>query len=214
MRLEPRPTAINGSDIPSSQALREPAPCYGEAMSRALVYAAEAFRQKTRKSTDIPYLTHLLAVAAIVGEHGGTEEQMIAALLHDVLEDVEDATREDLAARFGEPVTRMVEALSDATGHPKPAWMERKTRYLAHLAHEDPAVKLVSAADKFHNLTSLLKDLKHHGESVWDRFNAGREDQIWYYKRVVEALGTGWETPLLAELREQVASLEQGFSAR
>lgn len=209
MPQEPNPSAAKGSEIPSAHLRQELSPYYSETMSRALAYAAEAFRYKPRKGTDIPYLTHLLAVAALVGEHGGTEEQMIAALLHDVLEDVEGSTREDLVVHFGEPVARMVAALSDATEHPKPAWRARKTRYLDQLAKEDAFVKLISTADKFHNLTSLLRDLKHHGASVWNRFNAGREDQIWYYKRAVEVLETGWEAPLLAELREKVATLEQ-----
>lgn len=184
-------------------------PCYSQNMEAALVYASVAFRHKTRKGSRVPYLTHLLAVSALVGEHGGTEDQMIAALLHDVLEDIEGSTREDLATRFGEAVASAVEALSDTTEHPKPVWKVRKTRYLERLTQESPFVKLVSAADKLHNLQSLLRDLQQHGTIVWERFNAGREEQIWYYQKAVIALGTGWETPLLAELRDEVAQLEQ-----
>lgn len=186
-----------------------PSPCYSEALDSALTYAAEAFRHKTRKGTRVPYLTHLLAVAAFVGEHGGSEEQMVAALLHDVLEDIEGSSQADLETRFGKTVATTVEALSDTTEQPKPAWKERKTRYLARLKEENPFVKLVSAADKLHNLQSLLRDLKHHGASVWSRFNAGKEDQLWYYRSVLVALGHGWDSAILTELKDGVAELER-----
>lgn len=184
-------------------------PCYGPGMEAALTYAATAFRHTTRKGSRIPYLTHLLAVAALVGEHGGSEEQMIAALLHDVLEDIEGVTHEDLKTQFGVTVADTVEALSDTTTHPKPAWRERKTRYISRLAQESAFVKLVSAADKLHNLQSLLRDLNGHGDVIWSRFNAGREDQLWYYQAVLEALATGWESAILAELQVGVAELER-----
>jgi (p)ppGpp synthase/HD superfamily hydrolase len=187
--------------------LRKPAPCYGRSLDEALAFVAEAFRTKTRKGTDIPYLTHLLAVMALVGEHGGSEEQMIAALLHDTLEDIEGITHDDLELRFGGPVADMVVALSDTTEHPKPGWRTRKERYLARLTEEGPWVKLVSAADKLHNLQCLRRDLARHGETIWARFNAGREDQLWYYRRVLEALGHGWEDPLLDALRREVDGL-------
>ena len=186
---------------------RGPSPCYGRALDEALVFVADAFRYKTRKGTDTPYLTHLLAVMALVGEYGGGEEQMIAALLHDTLEDIEGITRDDLELRFGRPVADMVEALSDTTEHPKPDWRTRKERYLNHLAQEGPWVKLVSAADKLHNVRCLRRDLDLHGEAAWARFNAGREDQVWYYRSVVEALGQEWEHPLLDALRKEVDGL-------
>lgn len=184
--------------------LQSPPLRYSRALDDALVFIAEVFRTKTRKGTDIPYLTHLLAVMALVGEHGGSEEQMIAALLHDTLEDIEGITRDDLELRFGGPVADMVVALSDTTEHPKPDWRTRKTRYLARLAQEGPWVKLISAADKLHNLQCLRRDLARHGETIWARFNAGKEDQLWYYRSVVEALGHGWEDPLLDALRNEV----------
>lgn len=189
--------------------LQSPAPCYGRALDNALAFVAEAFRTKTRKGTDIPYLTHLLAVMALVGEHGGSEEQMIAALLHDTLEDIEGLSRDDLELRFGGPVADMVVALSDTVEHPKPDWRTRKTRYLARLAQEGGWVKLVSAADKLHNLQCLIRDLDRHGDKVWERFNAGRDDQLWYYQSVVEALGNGWDDPLLEDLRIHVGRLGQ-----
>jgi HD domain len=182
--------------------------CYGKAMDKALFFVADAFRNKTRKGTTIPYLTHLLAVTALVGEFGGNEDQLIAALLHDSLEDLEWVTIDYLKEHYGAEVTEIVMALSDTTEHPKPEWRTRKTRYLERLAEEGPLVKLVSAADKLHNIQCLIRDLRTHGDEVWKRFNAGREDQVWYYQAALEALGRGWKDPLLGEFREAVGRLE------
>lgn len=193
--------------------LHAPSPCYGRALDEALGFVADAFRYKTRKGTGTPYLTHLLAVMALVGEFGGSEEQMIAALLHDTLEDIDGMTRDDISRRFGGIVADMVEALSDTVEHPKPDWKTRKTRYLDRLAEEGPWVKLVSAADKLHNLHCLLRDLEREGEQVWKRFNAGRADQVWYYQRVVESLGHDWNDPLLEELKAATARLVEAVEA-
>jgi hypothetical protein len=176
-------------------------------VDEALAFVADKFRYRRRKGSDTPYLTHLLAVAALVGEHDGSEEQIVAALLHDTLEDLEDVAREDLERLFGEDVAGMVEALSDTTVHPKPDWRTRKTQYIERLAEEGPWVKLISAADKLHNLRCLLRDLDRHGEQVLERFNSGRADQVWYYRSVVEALGQDWDDPLLEELKQAVACL-------
>jgi len=178
--------------------------CYGQRLDHALCYAAEGFRQVTRKGgTGVPYLMHLLAVAALVGDHGGSEDQIIAALLHDTLEDLE-VTARDLDLRFGPAVTGMVEALSDTTVRPKPAWRVRKETYLARLAQEPPEVKLVSAADKIHNLQSVLRSLRLQGAGIWREFNAAPPEQVWYYRAVLEALTTGWDHPILDELRALV----------
>ena len=182
--------------------------CYGPGLDAALAFVADAFRNRCRKGSAIPYLTHLLGVAALVGEFGGTEEQMIVALLHDVLEDLEGVTPSDLALRWGDRVAHQVLALSDTTTQPKPSWKERKEHYLGSLASEDPAVKLVSAADKLHNLRSLIRERRLVGETVWERFNAGREDQIWYFEAVLKALGTEWEHPILQDLFEAVHALQ------
>jgi hypothetical protein len=131
------------------------------------------------------------------------------ALLHDVLEDLEAVSKEDLERRFGGPVTDMVVALSDTTEHPKPDWRTRKTRYLKQLAGEGSWVKLIPVADKPHNIQCLLRDLERHGDAIWSRFNAGRDDQLWYYRAAVEALETGWEDPLLEELRKAVSALDR-----
>lgn len=182
---------------------------YSRRLDDALGLAADAFRTHVRKGSGVPYLTHLLSVMAIVGEHGGDEDQMIAAVLHDYLEDIDGARAEALEARFGPRVRRMVEALSDATSTPKPPWEDRKRGYLARLAEEPAEVKLISAADKLHNARSILRDLQQHGDRVWERFTASREQSLWYYRGVVEALAEGWSHALLEELRAVVEELHE-----
>jgi (p)ppGpp synthase/HD superfamily hydrolase len=149
----------------------------------ALVYASEVHRGHVRKGSDIPYLSHLLGVSALVLEGGGDEEQAIAGLLHDALEDQGERTSYvEIANRFGIEVARIVRACSDTESLPKPPWRERKEAYLAHLRKQDDAVLRVSLADKLHNLRTLLLDLDEHGLGYLDRFNAAPEDQLWYYR--------------------------------
>lgn len=188
-------------------------PCYSERVDAALAFVAGAFRERVRKGSGVPYLTHLLSVMVIVAEHGGDEEQMLAALLHDYLEDIEGATEAEIRERFGERVARWVVALSDTTVHPKPPWEERKRRYLAALASEPAELKLVSAADKLHNARTLVRDYALVGEALWERFTASREQTLWYYRSVVAALGDGWSHPLLAELDETVRELHRRAGA-
>jgi len=182
-------------------------PLYSPRLGEALVFAAEAFRATRRKGSDVPYLTHLLAVAALVGENGGDEDQLIAAVLHDYLEDIPDASAAVLEKRFGHEVTRMVEGLSEIRGHPKPAWEVRKKEYLERLETAPPKVKLISACDKLHNVRSVRRALRTEGEKIWERFTRGRAGTLWYYGKVVEALSRGWDGEILAELRAEVAGL-------
>ncbi|MAQ17144.1 MAG: phosphohydrolase [Sandaracinus sp.] len=184
-------------------------PRYSERLDEAVALATSAFRTHYRKGSGVPYLTHLFQVMVTVGEHGGDEEQMIAALLHDYLEDVPGATGDELEQRFGARVRRMVEALSDATEHPKPPWRERKERYLAELRDEPAEVKLVSAADKLHNARSIERDLHVVGEALWERFTGKKEGSLWYYGQVVDALAHQWEHRILGELRTTVATVRR-----
>ncbi len=182
---------------------------YTERLDRALALAAESFRGTFRKSTKVPYLTHLLAVCASVGEHGGDEDQMIAAVLHDYLEDVDGARVEDLSGPFGERVARLVLALSDSVSSPKPPWKERKEKYLQHLRAEPAEVKLISAADKLHNCRSILRDHYAQGDAVFSRFTASKDQTLWYYRSVTAALAEGWDHPILKELKEAVHDLHK-----
>jgi len=184
-------------------------PCYSERLDEAIALAVDAFRSKVRKGSQIPYVTHLLQVLVTVAEHGGDEEQLIAAVLHDYLEDIRGAERAVLAQRFGERVARLVEGLSDSTTHPKPPWQERKESYLQALATEPHELKLISTADKLHNATSILRDYRLLREEVWDRFTATREQTLWYYRAAYAALSTGWQHPLLDDLRRVIVAMHE-----
>jgi len=190
-------------------ASRPPEPCYTERLDAAIALAVDAFRSRVRKGSQIPYVTHLLQVMVTVAEHGGDEDQMIAAVLHDYLEDIRGAHRDELAGRFGERVAALVVGLSDSTTHPRPPWQERKETYLEALAKEPPELKLISTADKLHNATSILRDLRTLREQVWDRFTATREQTLWYYRAAYAALATGWAHPLLEDLRRVVLALHE-----
>ncbi len=161
---------------------------YGERFEEALGYAARLHRAQMRKGTNIPYITHLLAVAAIVGEHGGTEDEVIAALLHDAVEDQGGAnTREEIRRRFGDGVAETVDHVSDTDVVPKPPWRERKEAYVARVRDAPRSARLVSAADKLHNARSILRDLRAEGDAVWRRFTGSKEETLWYYRALVEA---------------------------
>jgi len=180
--------------------------------AEAVRVAAKMFADKTKKGTCIPYISHLLGTCAIALEHGASEDEAIAALLHDTIEDIKPTDEARAAVcHFGKEVLRIVEACSDSDTHPKPPWQERKDRYLDRLAREDHAVLLVSASDKLHNARSIVSDLRNHGSSVWERFNAPREKQLWYYRELVKIFRKHLvENPaLVAELDLVVTEMER-----
>lgn len=176
----------------------------------ALLFAAELHRRQRRKGVDVPYLSHLLAVAAIVLEHGGSEEQAIAALLHDAVEDQGGPeTGERIAERFGESVARIVWSCTDSVGEPKPPWRARKEAFIAQVRLAPEEVRLVAAADKLHNARAILGDYRLHGEALWQRFSGGRAGTLWYYGALREAfLETGPEA-IAEELARVVTELER-----
>ena len=172
--------------------------------------AALAFRihaDQLRKGTTTPYVSHLLAVAAIVLEHGGDEEQACAALLHDTIEDRGAAWEAVIGERFGPRVAGIVRACTDADTLPKPPWRARKEAYLAHLEAGRPDALLVSAADKLHNARAIVSDLHTHGPSVFERFNAGQAGTLWYYGALAELFGRRLPGPLARELTDAVAQM-------
>lgn len=154
----------------------------GPRFEAALVYACQAHAGQLRKQTPIPYVSHLLAVTALALEAGATEDEAIAAVLHDVVEDAGGHARlTDVRDRFGPQVAEIVAGCTDAYETPKPPWAERKAKYLEHLRSAPPAVKLISAADKLHNLRAILADYGEIKEAVWKKFNGGREGTWGYY---------------------------------
>lgn len=166
-------------------------------------------RNQLRKGTNIPYISHLLAVAVIVLEHGGTEDEAIAALSHDAIEDAGgDVARQEIRKHFGDEVVAIVDGCTDTGTIPKPPWRARKEAYIAHLAGADLSIRLVSAADKLHNARSILMDYLEHGESLWPRFNGGRDGTLWYYRTLADEFRSADESSLIRELNATVADLE------
>lgn len=175
-------------------------------LGEALAFAAERQGRQVRKGTRIPYVSHLLHVAGLVLEHHGRVDEAIAALLHDVVEDA-DVTCDELRERFGDTVSAIVAACTDSLAETSvrdhSTWLERKTRYLAHLKDAPRAAVLVSACDKRHNLGALVADVRRDGRDSLRRFNAAPAQLVWFYRSFAqEAAACGVPAPLAAELRE------------
>jgi len=177
-------------------------------LSLALTYAVEAHGNQRRKGTDVPYVSHLLGVCSLVLEAGGSPDEAIAALLHDAIEDA-GVTREEICDRFGESVAEIVSGCSDTDAVPKPPWRERKVAYIERLAMEGEGVWLVSLADKVHNARATLADYRALGDELWGRFNAGRDDQLWYYQQLAEQFKRLRPGPLADELSNLASELER-----
>ncbi len=174
----------------------------------ALVFASELHRMQLRKGTSIPYISHLLAVAALVIEHGGHEDQAIAGLLHDAAEDCGgERTLREVEKRFGPAVAKIVFDCTDSWGEPKPPWRERKEAYLAILPNKSPQSLLVSLADKTHNARAILLDLRVVGNGIWNRFNGGRDGTLWYYSSLSDVFCSRVPGSLSDELRRTVAAM-------
>lgn len=182
-------------------------------LTAAFAYACQLHAKQARKGTSIPYIAHLMAVAALVMEHGGGEDEGVAALLHDAIEDQnhDGKVPGEIGARFGPKVLALVEACSDSTGPNKPDWRPRKEAYLARLRTAPANVRLISAADKLHNARAMLADYRSIGEDLWERFTEGRDEQLWYYRSLVSALRKadfgGQSRALVDQLDEVVTAL-------
>jgi (p)ppGpp synthase/HD superfamily hydrolase len=196
-------------DLPRTRHGPQKALKLGSRFVRAFLFAAEKHAGQARKSSTIPYIAHLMGVASLVLEAGGDEDLAIAALLHDVVEDCGGAPMlQEVRRRFGERVAKVVDGCTDADTYPKPPWRERKEYYIRHLQTADADTRLVSAADKLNNVRSILADYREVSESVWSRFNGGREGSLWYYRALLEEFLRRKPNRLTRELERAVRELE------
>jgi len=182
----------------------------GARFEEALQWATQLHSDQKRKGTETPYVSHLLSVASLVLEDGGDEDEAIAALLHDAVEDQGGLeTREEILRRFGERVTMIVDGCTDSTVIPKPPWRERKESYIASVRRASPEVLRVSTADKLHNARSILMDYRRRGDAVWERFKGGKSGTLWYYRTLVEAFEQAGGSPMAKELDRVVSEIER-----
>ena len=188
-------------------------------LHKAIELAFELHGWDSRKRSKVPYLAHLLSVCAMVQMDGGDEEEAIAALLHDTLEDKADMIDgAEISCRFGGRVLKIIRVSSDTPedykGGPKPPWKERKAAYHEHIRHTDKSLLRVTIADKVDNARAILADHQRIGEELWEHFNAGKEDQLWNYQESLQAYdSTGFSSPLLEELRRLVQELQKQVDA-
>jgi len=173
----------------------------------ALLYASELHRTQVRKGSEIPYMSHLLSVSALVLKNGGDEDQAIAGLLHDAAEDQGGvATLEAIRDRFGDRVADIVADCTDSWTDPKPPWRERKGAYIAALPGKKPESMLVSLADKTDNARAIMGDYRETGDEVWARFTGKKDGTRWYYQTLSELFSKHYPGPLAAELARTVAA--------
>ncbi len=184
-------------------------PMLTERLAKALALAIEAHNGQKRKGTDIPYISHPMAVAAIALEYGADEEQAMAALLHDAVEDGGAPFAHRIRTQFGDRVADIVEGCTDgvpdARGQ-KEDWKPRKTRYLDHLQHASADVLLVSGSDKLHNARAIVSDLQRIGTAVFDRFSASQSDTLWYYDELAK-IHTTKDTTVAQALNQTVGRM-------
>lgn len=176
----------------------------------ALAYTADLHREQERKVSGVPYLAHLLRVAGIVLEYGGTEDEAIAGLLHDAVEDQGGMpVLEEIRRRYGDAVAEVVMACSDAHTTPKPPWRKRKEAHVEHVRAASHSVRLVVAADKLDNARSLLREYLVRGESLWEFFHGRRDGTLWYYEAMLAALKDADSTPLVEKLASTVNEMKR-----
>ncbi|HYT67947.1 MAG TPA: HD domain-containing protein [Vicinamibacterales bacterium] len=176
----------------------------------AFLYAHETHAGHTRKGNGVPYIGHLMGVASIVIDDGGNEDEAVAALLHDAPEDCGGRERlEDIRARFGDAVAKIVEDCTDSWTTPKAPWAERKQKYAEHARSLSGSSLRVSAADKVHNAYAILRDLRNVGDKVWERFNASADDIVGYYHSLVRSYREAGGGRLVDELDRIVRAIER-----
>ena len=182
--------------------------------AEAVEYAARLHADQVRKSTSIPYIAHLLSVSALVIDDGGSEDEAIAALLHDAAEDQGgEETLRDIRADFGERVAEIVLGCTDSMEDPKPEWHGRKQRYLDHLEDADEGTLRVSLADKVDNARAIRRDFHEVGPAVFDRFKRPADEQLWYYRSLVDVFNRRYPGALAGELARTVDEIDRLVSA-
>ena len=181
----------------------------GPRFDAAVQYALIVHSGQERKGSRVPYVSHLLGTTGIVLQFGGSEDQAMAAMLHDAAEDQGGKERlDDIRVRFGERVAHMVEGCTDTLVNPKPEWEPRKLAYIKRVATEDADTRLVSAADKLDNVRAITADLREVGADLWKRFKGG-EKTLWYYRALVEAYERAEKSALVRELAIAVRDMER-----
>jgi (p)ppGpp synthase/HD superfamily hydrolase len=177
--------------------------------SEALVFANKLHTAQVRKGTGIPYVAHLLAVSALVLESGGDEDEAIAALLHDAVEDQGGLkTLGKIQERFGDRVAFIVESCTDAYTHPKPPWRDRKETYLMHLSQAPTEVLRVSLADKLHNARSIYRDIQESGVGIFSKFRGGKSGTLWYYSKLLEIFSERVSNTMVDEFAQIVDKIQ------
>jgi len=176
---------------------------------KALAYATQLHSLQYRKATNIPYVSHLLSVAALTLEDGGDEDEAIAALLHDAVEDQGGIkTRFAILELFGERVTAIVDGCTETDVVPKPPWRDRKLEYLAKISQASTSVRRVALADKVHNARSILIERRVKGEMVWEKFTGGKSGTLWFYSTFLQIYQSdSFNSPLVDELSQLVSEL-------
>ncbi len=183
----------------------------GKPFEDALVYAAHVHVGQRRKESPVPYIAHPLGVASLVLYDGGDQDEAVGALLHDAAEDQGGKERlADIRERFGDRVAEIVEACSDTLEDPKPPWRPRKEAFIERFREEtDTGILRVEVADKLDNARAILRDYRRIGDEVWTRFTVGKDEQLWYYRSLVDALHGRLDSYMADELAAVVSKIER-----
>ena len=188
---------------------------FTDKINLALKIAAKAHQGQNRKGTNIPYISHPVAVGMIIGQYTNKEAAIVAGIPHDILEDVDPAIYSEIDMRrdFGDEITDIVKDVSEpkTAGQPKLPWKDRKQSYLKRLSNSYYIeAYLVATADKIHNLIDILNDYHQFGDEIWQRFNASKWDILWYYRVIFDLIKN---EPIPKDLKCQLKSLIRRLKA-
>ncbi len=184
-------------------------------IQQAINLASRLHLGQVRKGdSGLPYISHPFSVAWILSNYTEDEYIIVAGILHDVLEDVKGYYYEDMVRDFGEKVAQIVKGASEdkdpnVESDEKATWEERKMKYLAGLEHDSEESLMVCAADKIHNLQSMIKAYQEKGEALWDNFNSPKEKKLWLYKEILKFMRTRLDNPIVTELEEVYCRAEE-----